>query len=334
MRTKKERIKYIDVMRGFAIFLVVLGHVLERCGQAKGSLFHLIYSFHMPLFICISAYVSAYVYHNRLFTSNIDRIGGDKFLFHKFNAIMIPYFLWSLIVCPLFFNDYRHNINFDSIIESTFISNTSYWFLPCLFGLLVCYAAYKYIREKLRLNHILSEICVILTIFVILSVAYKLTEIDFLRSIISYYIPFWIGIFMGQYKRFYNLVTDNKAVFGICLITFCMVEGLFVGRMDAVIGKASRLVCGIAALPLIFHLFKNLNLPEKLSSFAIVTGQKTLGIYLIHSLFLRGMIQIAELNFLNQLIIFPAVTIFLIVLSLTIIHILGINPLVKKVLLG
>ena len=72
----KQRLEYIDILRGFAIFLVVLGHVLEHAGLKNGFLFHFIYSFHMPLFICISGFVSAYVYHNRLYINNINKVGG------------------------------------------------------------------------------------------------------------------------------------------------------------------------------------------------------------------------------------------------------------------
>lgn len=77
-----NRIEHIDILRGFAIFLVVLGHVLEKSGQADSTLFYLIYSFHMPLFICISAYVSAYVYHNRLFVRDVEKsMGGVNLSF-------------------------------------------------------------------------------------------------------------------------------------------------------------------------------------------------------------------------------------------------------------
>lgn len=71
-----QRLEYIDTLRGFAIFLVVLGHVLEHAGLKDGFLFHLIYSFHMPLFICISGFVSAYVYHKRLCVNKVGTVGG------------------------------------------------------------------------------------------------------------------------------------------------------------------------------------------------------------------------------------------------------------------
>lgn len=50
-----KRIDYLDAMRGFAILLVVVGHLVQRNTQLETShpLYNLIYSFHMPLFFFI-----------------------------------------------------------------------------------------------------------------------------------------------------------------------------------------------------------------------------------------------------------------------------------------
>lgn len=69
-----NRIEYIDILRGFAIFLVTLGHVLEKSGYHESSLFAFIYSFHMPLFFCISGYVCALSSDKRKFVGS--PIGG------------------------------------------------------------------------------------------------------------------------------------------------------------------------------------------------------------------------------------------------------------------
>ena len=59
---EKERLKSIDYLKGIAIMLVVLGHTIQ---MMKGSdaayhdrLFNYIYSFHMPVFMFVSGYVS------------------------------------------------------------------------------------------------------------------------------------------------------------------------------------------------------------------------------------------------------------------------------------
>lgn len=43
----KQRINWIDWAKVFAIYLVVLGHLLSKTGR-EGYIFNFIYSFHMP----------------------------------------------------------------------------------------------------------------------------------------------------------------------------------------------------------------------------------------------------------------------------------------------
>lgn len=49
----KQRIDYIDRMKGMAIFLVVMGHVYGMVfNQSEDVTYKWISSFHMPLFSC------------------------------------------------------------------------------------------------------------------------------------------------------------------------------------------------------------------------------------------------------------------------------------------
>ena len=55
----KQRITYIDELKGFAILTVVIGHVFYFCFRAEGVEYNspwseLLYSFHMPLFAFLS----------------------------------------------------------------------------------------------------------------------------------------------------------------------------------------------------------------------------------------------------------------------------------------
>ena len=65
MEKSKKRELLPDVLRGFAIFLVVLGHCIQEGNGIEfktntmyfsDKVYHFIYSFHMPLFMMISGY--------------------------------------------------------------------------------------------------------------------------------------------------------------------------------------------------------------------------------------------------------------------------------------
>ena len=55
-----HRLHYIDNLKGVLILLVVLGHCIQ-CTDLDfdhNAVFRYIYSFHMPLFMCVSGFVS------------------------------------------------------------------------------------------------------------------------------------------------------------------------------------------------------------------------------------------------------------------------------------
>ena len=77
----EKRLDYIDKLRGFAIILVVLGH-LYLPNTKEGNLHpmaEMIYSFHMPLFFFISGYLCEV-------THKIDKIGYLNFLKKKITS--------------------------------------------------------------------------------------------------------------------------------------------------------------------------------------------------------------------------------------------------------
>lgn len=329
----KQRLEYIDILRGFAIFLVVLGHVLEHAGLKDGFVFHLIYSFHMPLFICISGFVTAYVYHSRLFIDNIYKTGW-RFMLRKFNAIMVPYLLWSLVVSPFFFRTYHAPVHFERIIRAALIENTSYWFLPCLFGLLTSYTIYKMVREYWGISKFWQELSVITIMVVVVESLYYITGYDMLRSVISYYLPFWVGIFLGQYGRFGKMILSNSTLFATCLVIFCFIEGLFVGRMESVTGKILRLITGLLALPIMFYLAKNLTFPRWIAKNLSLIGRNTLGIYVIHSFFLNNLMSLNQGNVILNLLGCTMMALAIIGVCMLIICILSLNVAIKRGLLG
>ena len=79
------RISYIDQLKGIAILLVVLGHVIGYNNCEDSFLWRFIYSFHMPLFMFISGYVAQ-------MTFRIERFGWNEtisFLIKKLRTLLL-----------------------------------------------------------------------------------------------------------------------------------------------------------------------------------------------------------------------------------------------------
>jgi len=258
-----------------------------------------------------------------------------SFIINKLSTLIIPYLAWSLLVNPFFFYTYNGELDWITCFKGACIDNSSYWFLPCLFGLMVCYLVEKVVREYFKFKNVLLDLLVIVVIGISIVELLKTTHYDFFRSIISYYVPFWIGILMSRYKNMNDLITENKLVYAAALMLFCLIEGLFFGREDLLLGKTVRLACGLLALPILFNFSKHLQLPKKLHAAMCYVGQNTLIIYVMQSAFLSGMLEIPNgLNVFYQITVFTLLSAAMIGLILSISNVIGQSTYLRLILLG
>lgn len=101
MDKNNERELLPDILKGFAIILVVLGHCIqEGSGETyrtevlyfSDRLYQFIYSFHMPLFMMVSGYLS---------WSSMKKAQSNKerraLLRKRISVLVVPIFLWSAV---------------------------------------------------------------------------------------------------------------------------------------------------------------------------------------------------------------------------------------------
>ena len=147
----KERILYIDRLKGFGIFLVVIGHLIQNnvIDGTSNTLFSVIYSFHMPFFFFLSGYV-AYK------TTKINSLTTiPLYIKNKAIALLIPMLSWPLI--HKYFFKYTNEYSFNSIenILISEISNPGLWFLKMLFEIFVIYSIFHVISMSLNIKKLL-----------------------------------------------------------------------------------------------------------------------------------------------------------------------------------
>ena len=81
LKSKEERIQYIDIARGIGILLVVLWHCIHGSYIAR-----IIYSFHMPLF-----FISGFCW-------NPNKYIFPVFLRRRIKQLIIPLLLFSILI--------------------------------------------------------------------------------------------------------------------------------------------------------------------------------------------------------------------------------------------
>lgn len=334
----KPRLTYIDILRGFAIILVCMGHLLNSAGPDNVRFSRFIYTFHMPLFMAISGFVAAYVtnfdYQELTWKSRL--ANEAHFVWKKFIHIMIPYMAWPCLVYPFFFKTYQKFADYPSIFNHLFIINDSLWFLLCLFNLSVCFAIYKLARSCCKRDSVWINLLILGAIGGVLAGIFSLTHWEPLRSVISYFIPFFIGILMGQYQTLYHYLVENERVYTLGLLIIPLIGGFYMSDPDAFVGKASRLICGCASIPLFFYWFRNHDWNPRLGSALSYLGRNTMIIYILHNAWIptRWDFSAYDLPFLVKFSMYPILSIMMILPVLAVNLLLEQSALTRRLLLG
>jgi len=125
-----SRNQTLDIIKGFAIFLVVFGHSIQFNtidNFDSNIIFRVIYSFHMPLFMFISGFISY-----KTFDGSITK------LVKRFKALIIPFWVWFVFTFIFTYSLFSYSGNeapnfFNSIIHILKHPDAGLWFLWVLF---------------------------------------------------------------------------------------------------------------------------------------------------------------------------------------------------------
>lgn len=145
MTTTKKRVAAFDVLKGIAIYLVVMGHVLTMCIRDIDSavLFKLVGQIHMPIFFFISGYFTYKL------TGNGDFAMPN--LRKRFWQLIIP----SLAVSALWMWYFPHSRLQSPLSQSwpqllTTYWKDGYWFTLTLFEVVLIYAGISRLMAAAR----------------------------------------------------------------------------------------------------------------------------------------------------------------------------------------
>ena len=183
---QKQRMLWVDNLKFFLIYLVVLGHCIQYTDEAykENFMFYLIYSFHMPLFMLVSGFVS---YRKEVSWGVIRR---------RFKQLMIPFLVYTVLASIIKFDI---SVLFNTIIRP----ESGLWFLWALL-FIVCFNTFaSKIAQSLKLHQILIDA----VIFIGLFVAGYFWDIFCIATIAKFYIYYTIGLYIRRYE---NTILNDK----------------------------------------------------------------------------------------------------------------------------
>lgn len=286
MKNTEERVIYVDLLKVFAIFLVVWGHCMQHLSEVPTStnaVFLWISSFHMPLFMSLAGLFAERTF-NRPF---------KDYLSKRSKQLLLPWISWSLILLTvIFLLDGKRSIS--DVIRLFF---NSLWFLKSLF---IC-GILALIGFKPNRNRVFWII-----------VSFILSQILLVWNVSTMYPCFLFGILCS--KNMERLLRNSKTIaiisgimfFGLSIIaanspSFWMrdlgiramlidgqmsISDMFTLILSVALRRYAQVLLGCIGALFFISLFSFLfsNRKNSLGKSMARFGQFTLGVYVIQTL--------------------------------------------------
>lgn len=191
-----QRDTFVDVMRGIAMLLVVLGHTMTGCttGSQNSFLFNVIWSLQMPLFILISGYVTKYSRG----CQNSQSLW--RYMKRRTIAYLFPWVVWTFLVRGMIFGQH----SFLEIGWVVYNLDSGYWFLITIWTISVFFGLAEYLSRNVankQVKILVTGICFGIFGMALALVGWKL-GLNFMGiKLTLYYMPFYLmGYLWGKYS--------------------------------------------------------------------------------------------------------------------------------------
>ena len=282
----KQRLFYVDALRGFAILLVIIGHLPLYCYKDVDAspLFSFVTVFHMPLFMMISGCV----------------LNFDTFSLGKRFKVLIPFFFFGILYSSLIIGC--------SVFG--FLGNEAkcgYWFLWAI----SIFFLFLYIIRLSKMNPVLGMVMTEI-LFLLLHFFFHRTTIGMTISTDSLW-RLWPFFSLGVLKNvWFDWIRQRaKLTFSLCAIaiSLALFVAIYFNLFDTYWpGGILRLIMAVPICIMLILLFYDAEMKCKNSSSAIKgclkrmgseIGTSTLQIYVLHYFILHYL----DLHFFGQYMI-------------------------------
>lgn len=239
----------IDVARAIGIFLVVLGHAFPDASLQGGiqnnvwrAVFNIIYSFHMPLFIFLSGFVSG------KFSTDTQDCWNRTL--KKFKRLMVPYFCWGILYIPfrILLSQYASAEFSIARIWRIMIGENPYsglWFLYALFMISIIYI--WLIRSDRGLK------CAFLISFLMLIVGKYVSISEPIKWIFLYLFYYLLGVYCHKHYTFIHDNLVNEKYVMISGVTFVS-SFILIHQYETYLNGLTSIVTSISGIIIIYIL--------------------------------------------------------------------------------
>ena len=349
------RVPYLDLMKGVAIFLVVMGHVIAMCirGLDRAFIFKLIEQTHMPIFFFVSGFLT---YKAGFRAPNLRK---------RLLQLIVP----MLVITPLWVWYFPH-----SGLQSPLSNNLpdlyrsywkdGYWFPLCLFELFLLYWPLSQVLA--RIKSFAGQVVVLVVAYaalIALSLAFsdEAANTDYLGlGLLARFFPvFMIGVMARKAGDAFQQLLHNPWAISVTMLVTAVALFAMAYPWDA-LGDDPAVWSGAAfAIRPVLHLGIAMLVirlvepwaasqmpadatvrPNAVTRYFNLLGNESLGIYLLHYFFLFPLTVLQEplnamsVQFLPMALVSALLAVPITGITLLLIALLKHSPLTSRLFLG
>ncbi|HBJ15153.1 MAG TPA: hypothetical protein DDY80_11135 [Parabacteroides merdae] len=316
------RIYELDYIRGIAMLMVVMGHVLLFSLKIEHTaLIGIIGICEMPLFFVVSGYLT-----HKEREENFERMLSRLLI--RSRTLLVPLVVWSIV----------RNICDGTVSYSlSDIYRGGYWFFLALWWCDVLNMFSAYLSKKFRLGMLGDALLYGFVYAVILLGRIKNIDLGGVLPVqsVQYYFPFFVmGLLMRKYQ-FLNGMVLNKYSYAVGMLL--LIIGWYFSFIESFV---IWFVAALGAVVVVWMACREINSDLKVARILSIVGMNTLPIYAIHYLFigvlpntLHEMVYISN-GFFFQLVVSFVYAVFAIILCLLVDRILSLNPITRMLFWG
>lgn len=270
----KQRIDYIDRMKGMAIFLVVMGHVYGMVfNQSEDVTYKWISSFHMPLFMFLSGLVAC--------SGVVTPYWGVKKLGKKLKGLLLPLVVFGMCFTMTFSKNFLTGLS--GFLESP--NKNGYWYLMTLAIFYVSLSLYRLnVKQKWYVDAALA-ISLWGGYFVLWKYTAQTKDYFCLLNCGNFYLFFMFGVFTTKY-RLLEKVKNANWLFSVCVmlyaVLFCV--EMPIHALDSLNRHIFMPFCMVFVIVILFMARHGET--SRFERILDYVGKRTLDVYVLHYFFI------------------------------------------------
>ena len=202
--TQSTRLAWVDQLRGILFLMVILCHL--RCPEEMRYVTD-------PVFLAGFFVLSGWLYKRKDFLTHLKGI---------FNTLLVPYFLYSIII-SVWGCDKSINGFFDILLINFIGGGDSLWFIPCLILVQLMFSIYCTLDKTDKYLWLLLLLCTIA--FFVVSFINGSTHLSW-NADTALYCTGYFGL--GYLIRMWNVTTNRNRAYGLiaAYIVLCIIAGV------------------------------------------------------------------------------------------------------------